>query len=330
MISRRAFVGSLTGGLLAAPLAAGAQQPGKVYRIGYLGTNSPTPGTASLWDAFLQGLRDHGYEEGQNLVIERRWSDGKAERFPDLAAELVRLKPDVIVTTSTPASMAARKATSTIPIVMVSVGDPIAAGLVSSLARPGGNVTGSIRQTSDTAAKRLQLLKEVVPGAGAPVGILWEPANPTQPPSYREVERAAAALRVQIRSLEVRTAGDLDLAFSTVTRDRAAALMVFSGEVIFVNRRRIADFAARTRLPAIYSLREYVDVGGLMSYGPNFAEQFRQSAVYIDKILKGAKPADLPVEQPTRFELVINLKTAKALGLTIPPSLLARADEVIQ
>jgi putative ABC transport system substrate-binding protein len=263
-------------------------------------------------------------------VIERRWSEGKAERFPDLAAELVRLNVELIVAPSTPSARAAKQVTSTTPIVTILVGDPVAAGLVSSLARPGGNVTGLTPQATDWAAKQLQLLKEVVRGAAAPVGILWNPTNPAHPPGFRELERAAAALQVQIRSLEVRTAGDLDLAFSTVTRDRAGALMVFDDQVTFVNRRRIVDFAARTRLPAVYSFRFYVDEGGLMSYSPNLAELFRRSAAYIDKILRGAKPADLPVEQPTKFELLINMRTAKALGLTIPPAVLARADEIIE
>ena len=328
-MERRTFLAGTGAVLLAAPLAAWAQQAGKVYRIGYLGISPPSGTAAPLWDAFLQGLRDHGYVEGQNLVIERRWSEGKAERFPDLAAELVRLNVELIVAPSTPNALAAKQATSTIPIVTVLVGDPVATGLISSLARPGGNVTGLTAQATDWSAKRLQLIKEAVPSATR-VGILWNPTNPAHPPAFKQVERAAATLQVQIQSLEVRTAGDLDVAFSTVTRDRPAALMVSDDQVTFVNRRRIVDFAMGARLPAIYWARSYVDEGGLMAYSANLGDLFRRSAAYIDKILKGAKPADLPVEQPTKFELVINLKTAKALGLTIPPSLLGRADEVIQ
>jgi putative ABC transport system substrate-binding protein len=267
--------------------------------------------------------------EGKNLVIERRYSEGKVERFPDLVAELLRLNVALIVAPTTPAARAAKQVTMTTPIVTVVAGDPAAVALVSSLARPGGNVTGLTAQATDWVGKQLQFLKEVLPRA-ARVGVLWNPMNPAHPPGFREVERAAAGLHVQIQSLEIRTADDLDLAFSTVTRDQPDALMVFDEPVTFVNRRRITDFAARTRLPAIYAFRWYVDEGGLMAYSPDLADLFRRSAAYIDKVLNGAKPADLPVEQPTKFELVINLKTAKALGLTIPPSLLQRADQVIE
>jgi putative tryptophan/tyrosine transport system substrate-binding protein len=315
--------------MLSAPLVAEGQQAGKLYRIGYLGVSPPSAATAFMWEAFLQGLRDHGYVEGQNLVIERRWSEGKAERFPDLVAELVRLNVDLIVAPTTPAARAAKQVTGTTPIVTVLAGDPVAVGLVSSLARPGGNVTGLTGQATDWSTKPLQLLTEAIPGATR-VGILWNPTNPAHIPGFKQVERAAAALRVQIQSLEVRTAGDLDGAFSTVTRDRPDALAVFDDPITFVNRQRIVDFAARTRLPAAYAFRWYVDVGGLMAFSPNLADLFRRSGTYIDKILRGARPADLPVEQPTKFEFVINLKTAKALGLTIPQSVLLRADQVIE
>jgi putative ABC transport system substrate-binding protein len=319
----------LTLTLLAASPGVEAQPAAGVYRIGYLGITPTNLTTAPLEDAFLQGLRDHGYVEGQNLVIERRNAEGKVERLPDLVAELLRLNVVLIVAPTTPAARAAKQVTTTIPIVMVFAGDPVAVGLVSSLARPGGNVTGLTGQATDWVAKLLQLLKEVVPAA-VRVGVLWNPSNPVLLPGFREVERAAALLRVQIKSLEVRAAGDLDLAFSTVPRDRPDALIVFDDPITFVNRRRIADFAARTRLPASYASRSYVDEGGLMSYSSNRADLFRRSAVYIDKILKGAKPADLPVQQPTKFELVINMRTANALGLTIPPPVLARADEIIE
>jgi len=325
---RRTFIAS-TVSVLAAPLAVGAQPAARVYRIGYLGISPPNPTTASVEDAFLQGLRDHGYVEGKNLVIERRYAEGKVERLPDLAAELLRLNVELIVAPTTPAARAAKQVTTTTPIVTVMAGDPVAVGLVSSLARPGGNVTGLTGQASDWSGKQLQFLKEVVPDA-ARVGVLWNPTNPMFLPIFREFERAASALQIQIRSFEVRNTGDLDQTFSTVTRDRPDALVVFDDPVTFVNRRRIIDFAARTRLPANYASKWYVDDGGLMAYSPNLADLFRRSGTYIDKILKGAKPADLPVEQPTKFALVINLKTAKALGITIPPAVLARADEVIQ
>jgi putative ABC transport system substrate-binding protein len=233
------------------------------------------------------------------------------------------------VAPTTPAARAAKQVTGTTPIVTVLAGDPVAVGLVSSLARPGGNVTGLTGQATDWSTKPLQLLTEAIPGATR-VGILWNPTNPAHIPGFKQVERAAAALRVQIQSLEVRTAGDLDGAFSTVTRDRPDALAVFDDPITFVNRQRIVDFAARTRLPAAYAFRWYVDVGGLMAFSPNLADLFRRSGTYIDKILRGARPADLPVEQPTKFEFVINLKTAKALGLTIPQSVLLRADQVIE
>jgi len=326
VIDRRTFLGTLTGGLLAAPLAAEAQQTGKVYRIGYLAITPPTPGTLPLWEALQEGLREGGYVEGQNLFIERRYSEGKSERFTDFASELVRLRVDVILVSSTPAAKATKQATGTIPIVMVGVGDPVGSGLVASLARPGGNVTGLSSQQAEGGGKAVQLLHEVTPGA-SPVAVIWDPSNPPHVRSFTGVEASAQVLRIEIRSHPVRTPDELEIALAAIERERAPAFLPFDSPV-FVNRRRLVEFAARNRLPAVYATREYAVDGGLMSYGPSLADLFRRGSTYVAKILKGA--TDLPVEQPTKFELVINLKTAKALGLTIPPSLLARADQVIE
>jgi putative tryptophan/tyrosine transport system substrate-binding protein len=328
--TRRAFIGTLAGGLLAAPLAAEAQQAAKVARIGYL---SPSLATSPhLREAFRQGLRDLGYVEGRNLVIEYRGAEGKPERLPALAAELVALKVDVIVVTSTPAALAAKQATRTIPIVFIAVADSVASGLVTSLARPGGNVTGLSLLTSELVGKRLELLKQAVPGVSR-VAVLWQPGDygeRTEKDILKKAEVTAPALGARLQVVEARGPADIDRAFSDMTRARAGALMVLGSTMFFTERRRLVDLAAKHRLPAVYPTRDSVDAGGLMSYGPNLADLFRRAATYVDKILKGAKPADLPVEQPTKFELVINLKTANALGLTIPQSVLGRADEVIQ
>jgi putative tryptophan/tyrosine transport system substrate-binding protein len=327
-MDRRRFLLTSLAGAFAAPVGAEAQRVGKVYRIGYLAVTAPTRGTLPLWEAFQEGLREAGYVDGQNIVIERRYSEGKAERFPDLASEFVRLQVDVIVVTSTPAAKAAKQATGTIPIVMVNVGDPVGSGLIASLARPGGNVTGLSSQ-SEYGGKALQLLYEVAPGASR-IAVLWDPSNPPHLRTLKDVEASAQALRVEVRPYPVRTFDELEIALAAIERERATAFLPFDGQVASVNRIRVVEFAARNRLPAVYSARFYADVGGLMSYGPNLPDLFRRASTYVGKILKGAKPGDLPVEQPTKFELVINLKTAKALGLTIPPSLLARADQVIE
>ena len=328
MKSRRLLILGLALVLLAAPLAADAQPPAKVPRIGFLGSGSPsTHGPFVV--AFRQGLRDLGYVEGQNVVIELRWAEGRLERLPDLAAELVGLKVDLILTHATPGVLAAKQATTTIPIVMAAAGDPVGSGFVASLARPGGNITGLSLLTTELAGKRLQLLREVAPRASR-VAVLWNAANPVGPLVVRETEAAARTLGVQLQSLEVRGPDDFESAFAAATRGRAGALITVEDPLTLTHRARIVDFAAKSRLPAMYPNREYVDAGGLMSYGTNFADLFRHAATYVDKILKGAKPADLPVEQPTRFELVINLKTAKALGLAFPQSILLRAPEVIQ
>jgi putative ABC transport system substrate-binding protein len=324
-VDRRTFLGSLACGLLAVPLTAAAQQAGKVYRIGYLGPGSGSTLPAAL-DAFRQQLRQLGYVEGQNLTIEYRWAADNDEQLPRFAADLVRLKVDVIVVEGhTPAIQAAKNATSTIPIVMGVSGDPVKMG--QSLARPGGNVTGL--SILALAPKRLELLKEAVPKLKH-VAVLWNAANPVKVLDWRETQAAARALGLKLQSLEVRGPTDFQGAFDYASTDRADALVVLADGLINSHQRKILDFAATRRLPAMYPNREFVDEGGLMSYAPSFTDLFRRAAVYVDRILKGTKPADLPVERPEKFEFVINLKTAKALGLTIPPSLLLRADEVIE
>jgi putative ABC transport system substrate-binding protein len=314
--------------LAIAPLAADAQPAAKVYRIGLLGGTPPTA-EPRLWEGFFQGLRELGYVEGQNILIEGRWYGEQTERLPALAAELVRLKVDVIVAGAPPAPEAAQRATSTIPIVFASHGDPVGSGLVASLARPGGNVTGLSILSPELVGKQLQLLKEAVPRISR-VAVLWNPTIPIQELVLREAEVAARSLKVQLQVLEARAPGDFASAFSAMTKDRAGGLISLGGSIFFAQRTRIAELAAQSRLPAMYGQREYAEAGGLMAYGASIRENWRRAATYVDRLLKGAKPADLPVEQPTKFELVINLKTAKALGLTIPQSLLLRADEVIQ
>jgi putative ABC transport system substrate-binding protein len=315
--------------LLAAPLAAEAQRAVKPSRVGYLGFGSASA-DAPFREAFRQGLREHGWIEGQNVVIESRWAEGKLDRLPALAAELVRLKVDVIFAPATASTVAAQNATRTIPIVMAMVGDPVGRGTITSLARPGGNVTGlSINVGVETVGKQLELLKEVVPKISR-VAVLGNPDEPQYGPMVREAEIVGRALDVRLQVLEARGPNEFDRAFAAMVRQRAEALWVLSGAVYFLHQRQLADLAAKSRLPTTYGYREYVDAGGLLAYGPNIREFWRRAAVYVDKVLQGAKPADLPVEQPTKFELVINLKTAKTLGLTIPQSVLLRADEVIQ
>jgi len=328
VIDRRTFLAGTGAVLLAAPLAVEAQQAGKVTRIGVLEPTSMALNAANL-GAFRQGLRELGYVEGQNFVVEYRSADGRGERFPDLAAELVRLKVDVILTRGTPAVIAAKNATRTIPVVMAASGDPVLSGVVASLARPGGNVTGLSAIVGEVSGKRLELLREVIPGVSRIVG-LFNMSNPIDALQWKETEIAASSLRVQLQLLDVRKPGDFGRAFDAATKQRAGALVVGTDALTWANRRSIVDLAAKNRLPAIYAAREFVDAGGLIAYGVSYPHLYRRAASFVDKILKGAKPADLPIEQPTEFELVINLKTAKALGITIPPSLLARADEVIQ
>ncbi len=333
MSIRELFIVALAVGIAAAPLAAEAQQAKKVPRIGVLLTGTPElPLTRALRDAFRQGLRELGYVEGQNILIEERWAQGKAERFPDLVAELVRLKVDLIVVGPTPAARAAKQATNTIPIVVAVMADPVADGLIATLARPGGNITGSTFLAPELVPKRLQLLKEAVPGASR-VAALWHPrvfGERTMRDMLKETQVAAKTLGVQLQLLEARGPSDFDKAFSAMIRGRAEALVVFPSPMFYAEHRRIVDLVPQNRLPAIFAFREAVEAGGLMAYGASIPALYRRAAYFVGKILKGTKPADLPVEQPTRFELVINMKTAKALGLTFPQSVLIRADQVMQ
>jgi putative tryptophan/tyrosine transport system substrate-binding protein len=315
---------------LAAPLAAGAQPAGKVPRVGYLTAGSPSDqGRQRRFEAFRQGLRELGYVEGQNIAIESRWAEGKNDRYPALAADLVRSKVDVIVAVGGAASKAAQQATRTIPIVMSLVNDPVGSGLVPSLARPGGNLTGVSLMAPDLVGKQLGLLKELVPKVSR-VAILRNPANPASAPQLREAEAAARALGVRLQTLEARSPPEIDSAFATMTRERVGALVVLTDSIFTNQRRQIAELAAERRLPAVYGNSEHAEAGGLVAYSANFLDLERRAATFVDKILKGAKPGDLPVEQPTRLELVVNLRTAKAIGLMIPPAVLARADETIE
>jgi putative ABC transport system substrate-binding protein len=325
-MDRRTFMGLVSGGVLTGPLAAEAQQAGKVYRIGLM-LYFHASASQHLLDAFRQALRELGWVEGKNIEFEILTAEGKSDPLPAMAAELVRRRVDVIIALVRPFTEAAKKATSTIPIAMVTVGDPVGSGLVESLARPGGNITGLSVMTVELTAKALQILKEAIPRASR-VSALQSWVGPS--PVTTELERAAQFLGIQLQVVVAPSPEAFDEAFSTMIRGRSDALIVHSSPVFFLHQTRLVELAAKARLPAIFSASEYAQAGGLMAYAPNFLYHFRRAAVYVDKILKGAKPADLPIEQPTKFELVINLKTAKALGLTIPQSLLLRADEVIQ
>jgi putative ABC transport system substrate-binding protein len=326
---RREFV-ALVGGAIACPMGVRAQQQAaKVPRIGYLYLTSPSD-RPPLLDALRQGLRELGWVEGQNIVIDYRFAEDRVERLPDLAAELVRLKVDVIVSLGTQGVTAAKNATETIPIVMIAVRDPVGIGLIASLARPGRNVTGVSGYAGlENVAKQLELLNETVPNIRR-VAILLNPTNAYHQLAVREVNVAAQTLGVQLQLLEARGPNEFDGVFATMAKERVGALLVLSDAIFSSHGARLADLAARSRLPTAYAVRESVEAGGLISYGPSFLDLFRRAATYVDRILKGAKPADLPVEQPTKFELVINLKAAKALGLEVPPLLIAQADEVIE
>ncbi len=326
-LERRAFMAVIASGLLAAPLAARAQQTGKVYRIGFLFYGSPGP--SPELDAFQRGLREAGYIEGQSIAIEYRFAGGDVGRLPALAVELARGKPDVMVTPGTPASLAAKQATSTIPIVFAGVADAVGAGLVASLARPGGNITGLTGISAELGGKRLELLKQVAPKASR-VAVLYNPADRANVLVLKGLQESAPALGLTLQPLEVRKPGEFEGAFVAMTRKRTQALFGAAGVLTSEHRRDVVDLAAKRRIPAMWGDREFVEAGGLMSYAVNFYDQIRRAATYVDKILKGAKPSDLPVEQPTHYELVINLRTAKVLGLIIPQSVLQRADEVIQ
>jgi len=328
MTARVWLVAAFALAFVAAPLAAEAQRAAKVPRIGVLFGTSPSVG-APFIEAFRQGLGDLGYVEGKNIAIESRWAEGRYDRYPDFATELLLLKVDVIVAGNTPAAQAAQNATGTILIVMVIVADPVGSGLVASLARPAGNITGLSFLAVDLVAKQLELLKEAVPKASR-VAILRNPTLPAHALMLREGEVAARSLRVQLQILEVRGPDEFESAFATMTRERAGAVLVLTDAMFFLHRARLADLAAKHRLPAMYGVVDHAGAGGLMAYAVDARDNWRRAAAYVDKILKGARPADLPVEQPTRMEFVINLKTSKALGLTIPQSVLIRADRVIQ
>src|SRR5437867_3244315 len=325
-MDRRTFIGGIAGGLLFAPLAARAQQAAKVYRIGILETIPAARNAANL-DALRKGLRELGYVEGRNLTIEYRSADGRAERFPDLAAELVRLKVDLIVTRGTPAAKAAKNATETIPVVMATMGDPRA--IVASFARPGGNITGVTTFSTELTAKRIELLKELVPNLSR-VGLLHNMGNPAAPPEWEETKTAARTLGLQAELFDVRSQGDLTRAFDPAVRQGVDALVIGADGLTQMHQQTILDLVGRNRLPVVYPAREFVEAGGLIAYAVNYPDLYFRFASFVDKIFKGAKPGELPVEQPTKFELVINLTTANALGLTIPQLVLLRADEVIQ
>jgi putative ABC transport system substrate-binding protein len=326
-VNRREFMMLLGGAAVMWPFAARAQQTSKVSLIGYLGTSSPSL-EGHVLEAFQQKLRELGHIEGKNVAIEYRWAEGRDDRLPELATELVRMKPDIIVTTGTPGTLAAKHATNTIPIVFASVGDPVSAELVASFARPEGNATGFTFSGPELEGKRLQILKDLVPGLSR-VTALWNPLS-MGAEFYRQTEVAAAALHVMLQPVEASRTDDMEQAFATISKAGAHGLVVLADSFLLSNRKRIVQFAANSRLPAIYPYREYVDAGGLSSYAPSKIDRLRRTAVYVDKILKGAKPADLPVEAPTIFELVVNSKTAKELGLGLPATLIGRADEVIE
>jgi putative ABC transport system substrate-binding protein len=328
-IARRKFLATLVGGAAVAwPLTARAQQTGKVYSIGFLTAGTSGAGTPAL-PAFVEALRQLAWIEGRTVVIEYRYAETRLDRLPELAAELARLNVDVIVAAGTLAPLAAKHATATIPIVMTSAGDPLGSGLIASLAQPGGNVTGLSLMVPDLGGKRLGLLKELLPRISR-VAVLWNAANPYRAHVFRETATAGQTLGVEIQSLEVRRPEDFDNVFESATLQQPDGLITVEDPLTVNHRKQIAEFAARNRLPTIHGLREFVEVGGLMAYGASVSDLYRRAAAYVDKILRGTKPADLPIQQPTKFEFVINLKTAKALGVTVPDKLLALADEVIE
>ena len=324
---RREFITLLSGAAAAWPLVARAQQAGKIYRIGFL-WDSPDAFLDAL-EAFRQGLRDLGYVEGRNIAIEYRWAEGKPERMRELAEELVRLKVDVIVAPSSIYTEAAKRATSTIPIIFVSHADPLGSRHVASLARPGGNITGLSLMMTETNVKGLELLKEAVPGISR-VAVIFDPATPSHGPGLKAVKAAGPTLGLRIQSVPVRSATEFDSAFTAIVGERADAVLVLSTPLFIAGAKRLAELSLAHKLPSLFGPKHHVQEGGLMSYSPDRADQWRRGAIYVDKILRGIDPADLPVQQPTKFEIAINLKTAKSIGLAIPPSLLGRADEVIE
>ena len=318
----------ITLGILLGSLAAQAQQTDNVYRIGFLG-NSTAALEANLVGPFREGLRDLGYVEGRNALIEYRWAEGKYDRFPALIGELLALKVAVIVTAGTPAALAVKKATTSVPVVMAAIGDPVGTGIVPSLSRPGGNITGLTAISTEMDAKRLELLREVAPSASY-IAVLWNASSPLQVLDEKQVQAAAKVLRMRVLSLGVTTEGEIKSALDVMVRERPDALLVLADRLLLHHRALIMDFATRHRLPGVHAYRELVEAGGLMSFGPSYADMHKRAAYFVDRILKGAKPGDLPVERPRTFDLVINLKTAKAFGLTIPQSVLLRATEIIQ
>ena len=318
----------ITLGILLGSLAAQAQQTGNVYRIGFLG-NSTAALEANLVGPFREGLRDLGYVEGRNVLIEYRWAEGKYDRFPTLIGELLALKVAVIVTAGTPATLAVKKATTSVPLVMTAVGDPVGTGIVPSLSHPGGNITGLTAISTEMDAKRLELLREVVPSVSY-IALLWNAGSPLQVLAEKQVQAAAQVLRMRVLSLGVKTEEEIKSALAVMARERLDALLVLADRLLLHHRVLIMDFATRHRLPGVHAYRELVEAGGLMSFGPSYADMHKRAAYFVDRILKGAKPGDLPVERPRTFELVINLKVAKALGLTIPQSVLLRGTEIIQ
>jgi len=329
-MNRRKFIVTVTGGFLAAPLAVEGQPAGKVWRIGLLDYASPDPARLAWWRALQERLRGLGYVEGQNVVFQQRWGNGQVSRLQGLATELLAAKVDILVTAGNPATLAAKQVTSSIPIVTATGPDPVELGLATSLARPGGNVTGMTSISSELSAKRLGLLKELIPQVSR-VAALWDRAARGSALAVRDTEVAARSLGIALQSVAVRPdSRDYDGAFVAMKRDGARAVVVVQSSAFFASYQLIADLALTHRLPSAGGSKEYAEAGGLMSYGADYPDLFRRAALFVDKILKGAKPADLPIEQPSKFELVINLKTAKALGLTIPQSLLQRADQVIE
>ena len=318
----------ITLGILLGSLAAQAQQTGNVYRIGFLG-NSTAALEANLVGPFREGLRDLEYVEGRNVLIEYRWAEGKYDRFPALIGELLALKVAVIVTAGTPATLAVKKATTSVPLVMLAVGDPVGTGIVPSLSHPGGNITGLTAISTEMDAKRLELLREVVPSVSY-IALLWNAGSPLQVLAEKQVQAAAQVLRMRVLSLGVKTEEEIKSALAVMARERPDALLVLADRLLLHHRALIMDFATRHRLPGVHAYRELVEAGGLMSFGPSYADMHKRAAYFVDRILKGAKPGDLPVERPRTFELVINLKVAKALGLTIPQSVLLRGTEIIQ
>ena len=324
-MKRREFI-TVLGCAVAWPLASRAQ--GRIPRVGFMG-NSTAALEANLVDSFREGLRELGYEEGRNIAIEYRWADGQYERFAGLVTELIAAKVDVIVTAGTPAALAVKKATSTVPLVMVAVGDPVGTGLVPSLARPDGNLTGLSSVAPDLEGKRLELLREIVPSVSR-IAVFLNSVNPFHATSMRQAQTAGKTLGIKVQQYDIRKSEDLDGAFAAIRKERPDALLILADRVFLHNRERIVDFTEEQHLPNVNAYKELVEAGGLISYGPSYEDMHKRAAIYVNKILKGAKPGNLPIEQPTKFTLIVNLKAAKALGISMPPAVLSRADEVIE